>query len=154
MVDYGSASCAKILGGSRERRIDTMGEKLEKKDYVALANLRKSIRVFLRFSEEGARMEGITPQQHQVLLAVKGQANRDWASVGEVADFLQLRHHTVVGLIDRCVAAGLVRREPSQIDRRKVEIWLTSRGESILTRLVKRNTMELFSLREHLKSTK
>lgn len=131
-----------------------MAEKLEKTDYVALASLRKLIRRFLRFAEEGARAEGITPQQHQVLLSVKGQPQKDWASVGEVADFLQLRHHTVVGLIDRCVSAGLVKREQSAEDRRKVEIWLTARGEAILARLVKRNSKELFALREHLRSTK
>lgn len=131
-----------------------MPDMLDKQDYVALANLRKSIRRFLRFAEEGARAEGITPQQHQVMLSIKGQPNRDWASIGEVADFLQLRHHTVVGLVDRCVGAGLVQRHQSADDRRKVEISLTSRGEAILARLVKRNSKELFALRENLRSTK
>jgi DNA-binding MarR family transcriptional regulator len=125
--------------------------KLDKSDYVALAELRKSIRKFLRFAEEGARDEGITPQQHQVLLAIMGQPQRDWASISEIADFLQLRHHTVVGLIDRCEGIGLVRRNQSSQDRRKVEVSLTTRGLSILSRLAQRNMKELFSLRENLR---
>jgi DNA-binding MarR family transcriptional regulator len=131
-----------------------MPNKLEKQDYVALAQLRRDIRKFIRFAEEGAREEGITPQQHQVLLAIKGQPKRDWASISEVADFLQLRHHTVVGLIDRCESAGLVRRSQSAEDRRKVEVSLTSKGENILARLAKRNFEQLYALRENLKSTK
>src|SRR5688500_13462953 len=125
--------------------------KLDKSDYVALAELRKSIRKFLRFAEEGAREEGITPQQHQVLLAIMGQPHRDWASISEVADFLQLRHHTVVGLIDRCQASGLVRRSQSGVDRRKVVFSLKSRRLSIFSRLAQRNMKELLYLQENLK---
>ena len=125
--------------------------KLDKGDYVALAELRRSIRKYLRFAEEGARDEGITPQQHQVLLAIMGQPQRDWASISEIADFLQLRHHTVVGLIDRCESSGLVTRAQSGQDRRKVEVTLTKRGQSILSRLAQRNMKELFALRENLK---
>lgn len=131
-----------------------MAEKFKKQDYVALANLRRSIRRFLRFAEEGARAEGVTPQQHQVLLAVKGQPNREWASVGEIAEFLQLRHHTVVGLVDRCESAGLAKRTPSVEDRRRVEVSLTPKGEAILNRLAERNHRELVALRENLKATK
>lgn len=127
--------------------------KLDKSDYVALAELRRSIRKYLRFAEEGARDEGITPQQHQVLLAIMGQPQRDWASISEIADFLQLRHHTVVGLIDRCEAIGLVSRTQSSVDRRKVEVSLSNRGLSILSRLAQRNMKELYSLRENLRSS-
>ncbi len=127
--------------------------KLDKSDYVALAELRRSIRKYLRFAEEGARDEGITPQQHQVLLAIMGQPNRDWASISEIADFLQLKHHTVVGLVDRCETIGLVRRSPSSADRRKVEVSLSNRGLSILSRLAQRNMKELYSLRENLRSS-
>ena len=130
-----------------------MPDKLEKRDYVALAQLRRDIRRFIRFAEEGAREEGITPQQHQVLLAIKGQPKREWASISEIADFLQLRHHTVVGLIDRCENAGLVRRTQSEEDRRKVEVSLTSKGESILARLAKRNMEQLYALRDNLRLT-
>ena len=129
-----------------------MVTKFEKSDYVALAEFRRSIRKFIRFAEEGARAEGITPQQHQVLLAIMGQPNRDWALISEIADYMQLRHHTVVGLVDRCQATGLVQRTPSTKDRRKVEVSLTPRGQSILARLVQRNTKELISLREYLKT--
>ena len=75
---------------------------LSKEDYESLASFRGALRRFLRFSEEGARAAGITPQQHQALLAVMGQNGRDWASISEIAEFLQLKHHTAVGLIDRC----------------------------------------------------
>ena len=129
-----------------------MVTKFDKSDYVALADFRRSIRKFIRFAEEGARAEGITPQQHQVLLAIMGQPDRDWALISEIADFMQLRHHTVVGLVDRCQATGLVLRTTSTSDRRKVEVSLTPRGQSILARLVQRNMKELLALRENLKS--
>jgi DNA-binding MarR family transcriptional regulator len=131
-----------------------MSSKLEKGDYVALAEMRRRIRKFLRFAEEGAREEGITPQQHQVLLSIMGQQGRDWASISEIADFLQLKHHTVVGLVDRCSAADLVKRKASTEDRRRVEVVLTDRGEAILSRLAQRNMKELYSLAEVLKYKK
>lgn len=128
--------------------------KFDKSDYVALAEFRRSIRKYIRFAEVGARAEGITPQQHQVLLAIMGQPNRDWALISEIAEFMQLRHHTVVGLVDRCQASGLVKRATSASDRRKVEVSLTPRGQSILDRLSQRNMKELMALRENLRSSK
>src|SRR5579862_6404833 len=92
---------------------------LTKQDYEALAAFRAAIRRFSRFSEEGARDAGISPQQHQAMLAIMGQTGRQWASISEIADFLQRKHHTSVGLIDRCVAAGLVERGPDEDDRRQ-----------------------------------
>ena len=86
-------------------------------------------------SAKAAQAEGITPQQHQALLAIKGFPGRDKVTVGELAERLQLRHHSAVGLIDRLVAEKLVVRVPSEEDRRQVLIQLNSRGEEILQKL-------------------
>jgi DNA-binding MarR family transcriptional regulator len=112
---------------------------VRKEDYVALAGFRKALRRFLRFAEEGAREAGITPQQHQVLLAIAGRPNRDWASISELSDSLQLKHHATVGLVDRCQSAGLVRRTQNPDDRRIVQVSLTPAGEDIVRRLTLRN---------------
>lgn len=124
---------------------------LTKQDYESLAAFRASIRRFTRFSEEGARDVGITPQQHQALLAIMGQSGREWASIVEIADSLQLKHHTTVGLIDRCVAAGLVERNPDLEDRRQVRVTLTAKGERLLQELSTRNLRELKNLRKLMK---
>ncbi|RYG27198.1 MarR family transcriptional regulator [bacterium] len=114
-----------------------------KQDYEALASFRKSLRRFLRFAEQTAREEGITPQQHQVILAVMGQEGRDWASISEIRDALQLEHHAAVGLVDRCQSAGLVIRSPHPDDRRVVMVSLTDRGRQCLAAISRRNLGEL-----------
>ena len=119
---------------------------MRKEDYVALAAFRKALRVFLRFVEVSAREAHITPQQHQVLLAIRGQSGREWASIVELSDSLQLKHHAVVGLVDRCQAAGLVDRSTDLKDRRMVHVTLTAKGDEILTALTKRNLEQLRSL--------
>jgi DNA-binding MarR family transcriptional regulator len=126
---------------------------LTKQDYESLAAFRAAIRRFARFSEEGARSVGITPQQHQAMLAILGQPGKSWASIVEIAEFLQLKHHTTVGLIDRCAAAGLVKRNPDMDDRRQVRVTLTERGEELLRHLSTRNLRELKSLRKAMKLT-
>ncbi len=110
-------------------------EPLSKADFEALATFRYSIRSYLRFSEEMARRQGITPQQYQLMLAIKGFPGRDWAVVRELADQLQLRHHSVVELINRAQLAGLVERSADRDDRRAVRIQLTKEGERLLSRL-------------------
>lgn len=124
---------------------------LTKADFEALALFRRALRNFLRFSEEGSRAVGLTPQQHQLLLGIKGQPNQDFANLRQIADFLQLKHQTVVGLVDRCEVAGLVFRKPSTIDRRRVEVYLTPLGEELLGRLSIRNMDELRAMRKFLK---
>lgn len=121
---------------------------LSKTDYETLAQFRRSLRVFLRLSEDAAREVGVTPQQHQILLAIKGQTNREWASISEIADSLQLRHHTVVGLIDRSEAAQLVARKPDPEDRRLVRVSLTEQGEAILSKMASHDSDELVRLRK------
>src|SRR5437660_7515123 len=99
--------------------------KIDKADYESLHQFRHAIRRFLRFSEEGARAAGLTPQQHQLLLAVKGQHGRDWATITDLAESLQIRHHAAVGLVDRCERASLVARSQDPHDRRQVRVSLT-----------------------------
>jgi len=124
-----------------------MTRTLRKRDYEALARFRRALREFLIFTEEGARAAGVTPHQHQLLLAVKGQPGRSWATISELAAALQVRHHTVVGLVDRSERSDLVVRAKSDVDRRQVRVKLSRRGEGILKRLSSRNLAELGRLR-------
>lgn len=111
------------------------GKDLSKKKYENLAAFRYALRQFLRFSEEAALAAGVTAQQHQALLAIRGFPDREVVSVGELAERLQLRHHSAVELLDRLAGLKLVSRKPSTGDRRKVDVRLTARGQQILTRL-------------------
>ena len=111
--------------------------------YETLAGLRHALRRFLRFSQEAARAEGIPPQQHQALLAIKGFPGRDHVSVRELAERLHLRHHSTVGLVDRLARRGLVRRARSALDRRRAEVRLTARGEALIQRLSAAHLAEL-----------
>lgn len=108
---------------------------LTKADYEVLAEFRWSLRHFLRFSEAAARAAGITPQQHQALLAIKGFPGRDHVSVGELAERLQVEHHSAVGLADRLARRGLITRIGDTQDRRRIFLKLTQAGEAILERL-------------------
>ena len=109
--------------------------KITKAEYETLAAFRHALRKFLHFSETAAQTAGVTPQQHQALLAIKGFPGRESVTVGELAERLQLRHHSVVGLIDRLVLEKLVARAPSAEDRRRVLVQLTRRGEKTLEKL-------------------
>jgi DNA-binding MarR family transcriptional regulator len=111
------------------------GEELTKQDFEALARFRFGIRRYLRFSEETVRQHGVTPQQYQLMLAIKGFPGRDWAVVRELADRLQLRHHSVVELVTRAERQGLVQRTTEPDDGRAVRVVLTDEGEALLGRL-------------------
>jgi DNA-binding MarR family transcriptional regulator len=106
-----------------------------KQDFEALARFRSGIRRYLRFSEETVRSHGVTPQQYQLLLALKGFPGRDWARITELAEALQLRHHSVVELINRATRHGLVERRPEPEDARAVRVVLTDEGEQVLAQL-------------------
>jgi len=110
-------------------------ESLTKQDFEALAQFRFGIRRYLRFSEETVRGHGVTPQQYQLMLAIKGFPGRDWAVVRELADRLQLRHHSVVELVNRAERQGLVQRTTEPDDGRAVRVVLTDEGEALLGRL-------------------
>lgn len=116
-------------------------------DIRNLARFRYAIRRFLRFSAESAQKIGLTPQHHQLLLGVAGFTGRGWATIGELAEFLQVRHHSVVGLVDRAAAMGLVRREINRDDRREVHVSLTSDGLRKLRTLTELHRKELYTMR-------
>ncbi|MFT4268701.1 MAG: MarR family winged helix-turn-helix transcriptional regulator [Xenophilus sp.] len=118
-----------------------------KSDLEALSEFRYQLRRFLRFSEKAAHAEGLTPQQHQLLLHVKGYPGRDWASVSELAERLQMQPHSALALVARCEALGLVLREGAQ-DRRQVLVSLSPDGEARLMRLAALHQRELRSLKE------
>ena len=116
---------------------------MNKSDFEALSDFRYQLRRFLRFSEDLVRKSGLTPLQYQLLLHIKGYPGRDWATVGELAERLQARHHGVVALVSRCETLGLVKRVASLRDRRRVETHLTTKGERCLTRLASLHRAEL-----------
>jgi DNA-binding MarR family transcriptional regulator len=116
---------------------------LKKKDFDALSDFRYELRRFLRFSEEVVHEQGITPLQYLLLLHIKGYPEREWATVGELAERLQSHHHGAVALVSRCEKLGLVKRKPSAEDRRRVEIHLTPKGERCLNRLAELHRAEL-----------
>ncbi|HEX8687514.1 MAG TPA: MarR family transcriptional regulator [Pyrinomonadaceae bacterium] len=127
-----------------------MGEKsirpqrrLSKKEYESLSAFRYALRRYLRFSEEAAAAVGLTPQQHQALLAVKGFPGREHVTNGELAERLQIKHHSVVGLVNRLEAQGLIVREQGESDRREFYITLTERGVELLERLTAAHQEEL-----------
>lgn len=124
----------------------TPSSRLPKKQYEALSEFRYQLRRFLHFSETAAKAEGITPLQYLLMLHVRGFPGRDWATVGELAERLQLQHHGVVALLSRCEESGLVVRRKSEVDRRRVEVHLSRRGEKSLERLVGLHEAELRSL--------
>jgi len=101
-------------------------------DYQSLAELRHQIRRFLHFSETTARNSGLEPRQHQLMLALKGLPEGARPRVGELAERLQIRHHSAVELVNRLALRGYVRRVPGEQDRREVLLSLSSKGEKIL----------------------
>lgn len=120
-------------------------------DYRALAAFRAGLRRFLRFSEDAARAAGLTPQQHQLLVAVRGHPGREPPTIGEVAGALQIKHHSAVGLIDRVTEAGYVRREGSTVDSRRVHILITPAGEAVLRSLTAAHRQEYRQLADALR---
>ena len=101
-------------------------------DYEALAAFRHAMRRFLAFSEAAARAAGLTAQQHQAILAIKGQGPDTPMRVGDLAEHLVIRHHSAVELVDRLAGAGLVRRAEDAGDRRRVGLRLTEKAEAVL----------------------
>ncbi|HKV84186.1 MAG TPA: MarR family transcriptional regulator [Ktedonobacterales bacterium] len=110
---------------------------LTKQEFERLAALRHALRRFVWQTELEARKAGLSPQQYQLLLAIKGFPGREWANISELAERMQIRHNAIIGLVNRGEANGLVRRaqEADQADRRIVRVHLTEEGERVLRSL-------------------
>ncbi|HEY9104297.1 MarR family winged helix-turn-helix transcriptional regulator [Chitinimonas sp.] len=119
---------------------------LDKAQYEALSEFRYQLRRFLHFSESAARAQGLTPLQYLLMLHIRGFAGREWATVGELAERLQMQHHAVVALVSRSEENGLVYRQRSTADRRQVEVRLTAAGAEQLAHLAALHEAELRSL--------
>ncbi len=112
-------------------------------DYESLAELRYQIRRFLHFSEQVSRIAGLEPHQHQLMLALKGLPGRVRPRIGELAERLQIRHHSTVELVNRLSTGGYVRRNRMGEDRREVWLSLTPKGEKVLRELSLQHRAEL-----------
>ena len=119
---------------------------ISKQDFEVLAEFRYQMRRFERFSELAAQSEGITPQQYLLMLQIQGTPGRDWATVGELAERLQMKHHGAVALVSRCETQDLVVRKVDQTDRRRVRVHLTARGLLLVQRLATLHQAQLESL--------
>ncbi len=133
------------------RKNESTEEKLTTDDFQAQAEFRYALRQFLRFSEETSRAVGMTTQKYQALLAIKGFPGREYITIGELAERLQVKHHSAVGLVDRLVKKDLVRRAPGERDRRQVYVHLTPQGEELIEHLVRAHRKELLGLWPSLK---
>lgn len=134
-------------GSKAEPKRSTSNDELHESDYRRLLEFRTAIRRFLRWSEEQAEAEGLTPTQHQLLLAIRGSGQADGPTVGDVAQAMLIRHHSAVGLVDRAVDAGFVRRIRDHEDHRVVRLRLTADGARRLARLSRHHLEELDRLR-------
>ncbi len=114
-----------------------------KEDFESLAEFRYALRSYLRFSENSAKSAGLTLQQHQALLFIIGFPGREQVTIGELAERLQIRHHSAVGLVDRLEQQELVERIQNKEDRRQVFICLTRKGISVLQGLASSHHEEL-----------
>jgi DNA-binding MarR family transcriptional regulator len=114
-----------------------------KNDYETLAEFRYALRCFLHFSENAAGTVGLSLQQHQALLFIIGFPGREQITIGELAERLQILHHSAVGLANRLEEQGLVERIPNEKDKRQVFIGLTEKGVKVLETLASIHREEL-----------
>lgn len=119
---------------------------IDKREFESLANFRYQLRRFVRWSEQITRRAGVTNLQYLLMLHVKGFPGRDWATITELAERLQAKHHGVVALVSRCERLGLVVRRPGRSDGREVEVHLTPRGARAVARLAALHRDELLRL--------
>ncbi len=118
-------------------------EQIDPSDYQALAEFRYQIRRFVRFSEDAARNAGLQPQQHQLMLAIKGRPSDGATRIAYLAERLQIQHHSTVELIDRLVKKGMLKRARGSEDRREVHVELTAKGERVLDELTRYTRAEI-----------
>jgi len=143
MVEVGMAQAKKVQRSEKVTSGRRAGGMMRDSDYAALAQFRYQIRSFLAFSEAAAVKQGLTPTQHQALLGIKGFVRPGPATVGDVAKFLLIRHHSAVELINRLAKLGLVGRTNDPEDARRVHLKLTKKGEQKLQALSRKNLEEL-----------
>jgi len=123
---------------------------MTKTEYEQLAGFRYALRLFFAFSEGHVRSVGMTPRQYQALLAIKGYPGREQATIGELAEQLQLKHNSTVELIDRLVEERLAERHRDGSNRKQVYVRLTDRGEEILMQLAATHRQQLQRLSPQL----
>jgi len=128
--------------GKRRSPNETAPE-LEDRDYAALASFRRSLRTFLAFSADAAREAGLTPQQHQAILAIRGLGHAGGVTMNDLAEQLLLKPQSAVELIDRLEQAGLVQRTRGVEDRRRVLLTLTAKAERALAPLSKAHLAQI-----------
>jgi DNA-binding MarR family transcriptional regulator len=116
---------------------------LQTSDYLRLAAFRSALREFLHFSEDAAEQAGLTAQHYQAMLILRARSDGEPITINDLAHELLIRHNSAVGLVDRLVTEGLVARESSSADRRKVELRLSTRGRQVLAKLAGVHRREL-----------
>jgi len=129
---------------------ETRTAALSEGDYRDQSEFRYALRRFMRFSELQARQEGITPQQHLVLLMVRGHPAYPRVTIGDIAERMQVKHHSASLLVDRTVRRGLLKRESDTGDRRRALVSLTDAGDDVLERITLANRAELSALESQL----
>jgi DNA-binding MarR family transcriptional regulator len=135
-----------LLLKKAERRFN-----LHTADYARLAAFRQGLREFLRFSEEAAERVGLLTQHYQAMLILRACPEGLTVSINDLARQLLIKHNSAVGLVDRLVKEGLVRRTVSATDRRKVELQLSARGRQVLAKLAATHRSELERIGPELK---
>jgi DNA-binding MarR family transcriptional regulator len=133
-------------GATPEVEVTGRQHALADEDYRAHADLRYALRQFQRLSERHARAAGVTPQQHLLLLAVRGHPSYPRVTITQIAEHLQLRHNGASLLVERAVKRGLLRRQEDPSDRRRALVSLSEQGESVLTEVSLANRAELPTL--------
>jgi DNA-binding MarR family transcriptional regulator len=123
---------------------------LSEYQYCVLLTFRTALREFLHWSAEQAEEVGLSPQQHQLLLAVRAHPGDRPPSIGDLSGYLLIRHHSTVGLVNRVVAAGLVERRPDPDDQRVIRVVLTDKGRELIERLSEAHLRELEHVGEQL----
>ncbi len=122
-----------------------------KNKFTVLSDFRYQLRRYMRFSEALTNKHGITNLQYLLLLHIKAYQNREWATIGELAEKLQAHHHGAVALISRCEKLELVYRKRSALDKREVEVHLTPKGDQLVTVLADQHRNELLDLQNVFK---
>jgi DNA-binding MarR family transcriptional regulator len=151
---YPDAAFARVHGKTGEQKggaAASLGSQpFTDDDYRAIAAFRAGLRRFIRFSEDAARAAGLSPQQHQLLVAIRGHPGSEPPTIGDLARALQIKHHSAVGLVDRMEQGGYVQRKGSTIDNRRVHVVIAPAGEAVLRSLTAAHRQEHQHLHELL----